>query len=226
MKDQLDLLAQRAFDAYADANPLIRDQFGPGPHPKLEGEFLAHWRAVARAVLGEYQLGTKHLSAITPDQPKEVSMNPQDQKDQATMHEAAGLPPKLTPRRLTDHVTNPANDRLIIEVTDLPGAGGANHRYEISGFDLSDNPSSKDGDQINGVAVVFQNGPIPQHGVNGVTQEVLLAIVIDRLRAFQAGPFACAENAEALAHAEASLAALKKRTQARMNRGVEGTHTV
>jgi len=38
-------------------------------------------------------------------------------------------------RELTGHKVNPANDVLKVMVIDEPGAGGANHRYEISGFD-------------------------------------------------------------------------------------------
>ena len=41
-------------------------------------------------------------------------------------------------RTITDHQVNPANDTLQITVTDDPGHGGANHRYEISGFDDDD----------------------------------------------------------------------------------------
>jgi hypothetical protein len=70
MIDQVDLLANRAFETYAEQVPEIRDQFGPGPHPKLEEPFLGYWRAVVIAVLSEYQTA-KPLSAIMPDQPKE-----------------------------------------------------------------------------------------------------------------------------------------------------------
>ena len=118
-------------------------------------------------------------------------------------------------RKLTDHIVNPANDRIEISVMDEAGAGGAHHYYAVD----------VDGGE-NGLDVYFQNGPIAESGVNGVTQEVLLAIVIDRLRCFQAGPFACKENAEALDHAQQSLDWLKSRTRARMARGVEGTHKV
>ena len=117
-------------------------------------------------------------------------------------------------RKLTDHIANPANDRIEITVMDEPGAGGAHHFYAVH----------VDHDVEKSMDVHFQNGPIAEAGVNGVTQEVLLAIVIDRLRSFQAGPYACKENAEALAHAEQSLDWLKSRTKARMARGVEGTH--
>jgi hypothetical protein len=128
-------------------------------------------------------------------------------------------------RKITSHVVNPANDRLAIEVHDEPGAGGANHAYAVYGFHTRTNPSadtfSRDETCLK---VLFQNGPIPEAGVNGVTQEVLLAIVADRLQSFQAGPYACAANAEALKHVEAAQEALLSRTRARMARGVEGTH--
>lgn len=116
-------------------------------------------------------------------------------------------------RKIIDHIANPANDRIEISVMDEPGSGGAHHHYAVD----------VEGSE-NGMDVHFQNGPIAKHGINGVTQEVLLAIVIDRLRCFQAGPYACTENAKALAHAEQSLDWLKSRTKARMTRGVEGTY--
>lgn len=120
-------------------------------------------------------------------------------------------------RTLTDHVVNPVNDRLIVEVTDEPGAGGANHRYMVSTDDLA-------------VACVikFQEGPIgvDNNGVNGLTHEVLLAIVADRLRSFQKGPYSCKANACALTHIEEAMHWLQQRTLERMRRGVEGTHVV
>lgn len=118
--------------------------------------------------------------------------------------------------------------QLNITVEDEPGAGGANHLYMIRGFDTETNPSdpfkgaSRDGALHS--TVLFQNGPIKESGVNGVTQEALLAIVIDRLRSFQAGPFSCRENAIALTKLEESLMWLQRRTVARIKRGVEGTH--
>lgn len=131
-------------------------------------------------------------------------------------------------RVLTDHIANPANDQLTITVTDPPGAGGANHRYLIKGFDPRLNPGFFEDDPYHtfGQTILFQNGPIPQAGVNGITQEALLAIVIDRLRSFQKGPYACVENEGALGHVEAALARLKDRTRKRMERGVEGTYAV
>jgi len=133
-------------------------------------------------------------------------------------------------RYLTDHVVNPTNDRIKIAVTDAPGAGGANHRYEISGFDTKSNPANvnKDGfvSSFSAQVILFQNGTIPENGVNGLTHEVLLAIVADRLRSFQKGPFACKANACALTHIEEAQHWLQQRTLERMRRGVEGTHAI
>lgn len=117
-------------------------------------------------------------------------------------------------RTITDHQINPANDTLRIVVIDEPGCGGAHHAYDIFG----------------GAAVPtfirFQNGPISVdgNGVNGITHEVLLAIVIDRLRSFQSGAYACKANACALTHIEEAMHWLQQRTLERMRRGVEGTH--
>lgn len=131
----------------------------------------------------------------------------------------------MTSRVLTTHVVNPVNDRLVILVADEPGSGDANHRYEITGMDCVTNPSW-DGANQNSAVILFQNGVIPEKGVNGVTNEALLAIVGDRLASFQAGPYAGAYNANALEHVYAALNALKERTMERMSRKVEGTEAL
>ncbi len=122
-------------------------------------------------------------------------------------------------RHLTDHQVNPANDQLKIQVLDQPGAGGACHEYEIT-----DQPPGGAASTEVRCRISFQNGPINEVGVNGITQEALIAICIDRLRLFQAGPYACRENALALTKLEEAQMWLLKRTRDRMARGVEGTH--
>lgn len=133
-------------------------------------------------------------------------------------------------RELTSHKVNGCNDALKIEVLDEPGSGGANQLYQISGMDTGTNKScpftARYGQPADHATVLFQNGPIPEVGTNGVTHEALLAIVIDRLESFQAGPYQCEENAAALSHLQAAQAALKSRTEKRLARGVEGTHAV
>lgn len=128
-------------------------------------------------------------------------------------------------RTLTAHVVNAANDKLTITAIDQPGSGGANHRYAITGFDPANNPA--EGCIVGpGVELLFQNGPINEVGVNGITHEALLAILEDRLVGFQSGKFANDYNARALEHVRAAQAVLQERTKERMSRQVEGTHAV
>lgn len=96
---------------------------------------------------------------------------------------------------------------------DEPGAGNACHLYEV----VNKNDPSTLFAQVS-----FQNGPIQEAGVNGCHQEDLLAIVIDRLRSFQAGEYACRENALALTKLEEAMHWLNHRTADRQARGVEG----
>ncbi len=123
-------------------------------------------------------------------------------------------------RTLEEHKVNPANDLLEVLVLDEPGSGNACHRYLITYCDTNFSDTEVH------VNIDFQNGPINEVGVNGITHEVLLAILCDRMRGFQSGPYASADNAEALACMEQAQTALQRRTLARMARGVEGTHTV
>lgn len=71
--------------------------------------------------------------------------------------------------------------------------------------------------------IKFQTGPVKENGVNGVTNEALLAILIDRLDHLQ-GKFPCNENEVALSHINKALDALEARTADRLSRGVEGTN--
>ena len=121
-------------------------------------------------------------------------------------------------RELTSHIVNPANDKIKIEVLDDPGSGGACHDYAIS--IPPDNPNFP----TPVWRLSFQNGPIAEAGVNGLTHEALLAILEDRLIYFQKGPYACRENAIALTSIQEAQMWLQKRTRDRMARGVEGTH--
>lgn len=70
----------------------------------------------------------------------------------------------------------------------------------------------------------FQSGPIKENGINGVTNEDLIAIVICRLEHFNQSEFRCIENTMAIAKLEEALLRLRKRTLDRELRGVEGTH--
>jgi len=121
---------------------------------------------------------------------------------------------------ITDHKLNGLNEAIEVTAMDEPGPGGANHRYSLrvisppGGYDI-----------VSGSVVIdFQKGPINEAGLNGLSNEALIAVLIDRMRGFQSGPFASRDNDLALAHLEQALMWLHKRTRERMARGVEGTH--
>lgn len=135
-------------------------------------------------------------------------------------------------RELTSHKLNGLNDALKIQVLDKPGAGGAHHRYHITTTEMpppiGGGMSSADLAKAEAMAyavtdINFQNGPIAEAGVNGISNESLLAIVIDRLQCFQDGEYKCRENAIALTHLEDAMHWLQHRTRQRVTRGVEGT---
>jgi len=70
----------------------------------------------------------------------------------------------------------------------------------------------------------FQNGPIPEVGINGLSNEALIAIVIDRLQGFNKGAYSCRENSLAITKLEEAMHWLHHRTLDRMGRGVEGSY--
>ncbi len=106
-----------------------------------------------------------------------------------------------------------------VDVLDERGQGNANHEYRITTVVAPEQDTAILG------TVRFQNGPIKEVGVNGVMNEDLIAIVIDRMRGFQSGDFACRDNALALTKLEEALMWLRNRTNEREARGVEGTNT-
>lgn len=69
--------------------------------------------------------------------------------------------------------------------------------------------------------IQFQKGPVKDNGVNGATNEALLAILINRTN-YLNGMFPCAENDAAIFHMKAALEALESRTRDRIQRNVEG----
>lgn len=97
------------------------------------------------------------------------------------------------------------------------GPGGAYHEYRVAiprgdGYETAQR-------------IVFQKGPRKDpNAQSGVLDGDLLEIVRDRLTAFQAGEFACRENACALTHIEEALMWMNKRAEDRAERNVLGTY--
>lgn len=73
--------------------------------------------------------------------------------------------------------------------------------------------------------VNFQNGAITANGVNGLTNELLLIILIHRTK-YLNDLFPCQENEKAIEHMEQALAQFNKRTSDRIKRSVEGTENI
>lgn len=113
-------------------------------------------------------------------------------------------------RELTAHQINDCN-KVITVTPGAIGAGGAPVQYHV-------NTAGRYLD------LRFQNGPPAEVGVNGITNEVLLAILIDRFEQFQQGPFKCIENEAAIGALKFALHVVTQRTEERSRRGVEGQH--
>lgn len=69
----------------------------------------------------------------------------------------------------------------------------------------------------------FQDGAPLYVGVNGITEEALIAILIDRLQRFNRGEFPSRQNSLAITKLEEAMHWLGDRTGERTERGVEGT---
>jgi hypothetical protein len=108
--------------------------------------------------------------------------------------------------------THTPNNVASIDARD-PQAGGAAHFY---GIQLPDRSVVK---------IQFQHGPRgnPDSSL-GIMDDDLLAILEDRMTAFQSGPFSCAENGLALSHIQSARDALARRVADRISRGVLGVN--
>ena len=74
--------------------------------------------------------------------------------------------------------------------------------------------------------VNFQEGPIKENGINGCSNEDAALMIIKRIEGWQESEYACEENAEALEYFYKGIEALRRRTNKRAARGVEGTSEV
>ena len=75
------------------------------------------------------------------------------------------------------------------------------------------------------IEIHFQKGAVKANGVNGITSEALLAILIHRTEVLN-GNFPCAENEAAINGLKSALEAFESRTRDRIARQVEGENKV
>lgn len=113
-----------------------------------------------------------------------------------------------TPSRRPNHGTTYIDD-LCVDTEECPPG----HLYEL--FDeVASNVMG---------TFAFQIGPIKEVGVNGLTSEAVLTMLIDRTKKLNQ-KFACQENEDAIRAMETAVAAFDLRTSRRILRGVEGTN--
>ena len=117
-------------------------------------------------------------------------------------------------RLIKTHAGNRLNDAIEVRALGEPGAGGACLEYVV----LAQNVF---GERAFGSHIKFQTGN-PAEGINGLSNESILAVVRDRLEGFVNGPFGSPESSEALAHVIMAMECLQRRTAERIARCVEG----
>ena len=119
-------------------------------------------------------------------------------------------------RKLYDHKVSELNRKHVeVFATDERNDDGAHHSYQIDIY-------RNDGEVVETCKLNFQNGGLQEVGPNGITEQALLAVVLDRLRGFNSGPYSSRENSIAITKIEESLLWLQKRADDRARRGVEG----
>jgi len=129
----------------------------------------------------------------------------------------------------THHIDGKAHNGRVVAMTDgSENMGGMPTRYVAAWAgcglpDICDGDVMVDVDDGAAAGIAFQSGD-PLVELNGVTNEQLLAIIVDRLECAQKGPFACPETERALYDLDHARHSLQVRTRRRIGDGVEGTN--
>ncbi|HXG86113.1 MAG TPA: hypothetical protein VNI84_18985 [Pyrinomonadaceae bacterium] len=127
-----------------------------------------------------------------------------------------------TTRSIRDHQNNKFNRECVSVMTcDDRSSDGANHKYEITVWKNAQTSDSND-ELVEHCKLNFQNGGLKEVGANGITDQSLIAVVMDRIRGFNDGPFRCRENSMVITKLEEAMMWMEKRSNDRARRGVEG----
>jgi hypothetical protein len=123
----------------------------------------------------------------------------------------------MMPRSIHDHEINPLNKALLITTL-------APYIYSVI-----DKPSG--GEDLNKIIrfhigpLQYDQGQITKKGqISGITNEALVAVVLDRMRELQKTAFSCDENNSVILHLQQALSDMASRTMRRTKNGTEGTH--
>ncbi len=142
-----------------------------------------------------------------------IQANPQTEPENANVMGFIGRP-------LSDHRNNKFN-RECVEVftTDYRADDRAHHGYRVEVYDRYG--GKPDGGMVASCDIQFQNGGLKETGPNGITDQALLAIVLDRVRSFNDGPYRCRENSMMITKLEEALMWGEKRVNDRAHHNVE-----
>ena len=127
----------------------------------------------------------------------------------ANMNKEASMP-SVEPRVIY------ADGEIEILSIDLPGPGGAHHEYIIQKTATPGKVPATLG------RITFKKGATHEGTNLGVTEQGLIAVLIDRYKCFQKGEYSCHENALTLTKLEEAKHWQDHRTADRENREVEG----
>lgn len=125
-------------------------------------------------------------------------------------------------REITWDKASEVEESFKVEASD-PNEYGTVAVYEVSAPSKVGSDYSKEDRSCCLFHLVFQNGN-PNEQINGLIDEVVLAILIDRARNFANGPLSTRENSIALTHLEEALMWKRRRVVDRKNRGVLNTY--
>lgn len=105
-------------------------------------------------------------------------------------------------RELHKHKVNTLNREISLFVLDEPNENGACNLYSV---------------QSKGVEIAKLSFQTDKKIVNGITNEILLAILLDRVKGFQKGPLKCEENGYIISHIKGALVWVHKRMKRRLS---------
>ncbi len=124
-------------------------------------------------------------------------------------------------RELFDHKNNRFNRECVkVTTADYRQSDNAHHSYKIEIFPY-ETPKYQT-EPVVSVVLNFQNGGLKEVGANGITDQALIAILLDRKRSFNEGQFRCRENSMVITKLEEALHWEEHRSNERARRNVEG----
>lgn len=75
-----------------------------------------------------------------------------------------------------------------------------------------------------GFCIAWQDGNIPDNGINGAQVREVITAIIERFKHFENSKFACDENKRVIALLTETIGVIDERTNRRKQAGIEGTY--